>query len=128
MRIVECLKLGANDYITKPANHEIALARIKTQLDLLSYYQDSLQKRELETLNAMIVTYNHEINNPLTVAIGNLRDDIKDMDNAKLKKSKDAMYRIAKIVRSIQDVTRSNLKFSSYSARSKIIDIKSSDP
>jgi len=123
--IVEALKLGANDYITKPANPDVAFARIRTQLELRSFYMDSLKKKELETLNSMIITYNHEINNPLTIALGNLKDDISQMDNKKLNKSKEAMYRIADIVKSIQKLTDHNVEYQDYAgSKSKMIKLK----
>jgi DNA-binding response OmpR family regulator len=74
-KIIESLNLGANDYITKPVNVDIALARVNLQYDLLNSHDDSLKKKQLETVNAMVATYNHEINNPLTIALGSLSRD-----------------------------------------------------
>ena len=39
--IVEALKLGANDYIVKPVNFEIAIRRIKTHLTLAEQVKES---------------------------------------------------------------------------------------
>ncbi|MGD9971409.1 MAG: HD domain-containing phosphohydrolase [Sulfuricurvum sp.] len=45
----EGLKLGAADYITKPINTSIVLARVKTQLSLLRYQHDLEQKLQERT-------------------------------------------------------------------------------
>lgn len=70
--IVNCFKAGANDYITKPINFEIALTRILNHLKLAEAIKDRVKLQELAALNAMVTTYNHEINNPLTIALGRM--------------------------------------------------------
>lgn len=102
--VVTYLKLGANDYIVKPTNIEIAIARINTQLSLVSLYRESLEKTELETMNSLIITYNHEINNPLTVAHGMLSRAIIKQDLSYLAKVEGALDRIAEIVKKISSL------------------------
>lgn len=105
--VVTYLKLGANDYIIKPTHIEVAIARINTQLDLVELNKRSLEKTELETLNSLIITYNHEINNPLTVAHGmiNLAKSKKDL--VYLDKVEEALERIAAIVKKISELQNS---------------------
>ncbi len=117
-RIVEALKLGANDYIKKPMSPDVAVARIRTQLQFNQYYKDSLVKKELETLNSLIVTYNHEINNPLFIAIGNLPDDVSKLSNKRLQKVKSSLARIADITKAIRELTD----------KRKIVTIESDEP
>jgi len=66
--IIKSFELGANDYLIKPLKFEVTVARIRMQLGLRQLVRENLQAKELEVVNAMIVTYNHEINNPLSIA------------------------------------------------------------
>ncbi len=67
--VVESLKQGANDYITKPIQFDVALRRIQTQLTLVEISETTKRKTELDAIQAAVRTYNHEINNPLAAAI-----------------------------------------------------------
>lgn len=123
--IVECLRAGANDYIVKPINIEVALARIMTQSSLKKMYLENLSKAELETAQAMIVTYNHEINNPLTIALG-LLGRVKSDENAEnVEKINNALFRIVDIVKKIQQISNdANLKQTNYTSKEKMINLK----
>lgn len=125
--IVENLRLGANDYIVKPVNIEVAEARVKTQLALSDLQKENLKKAELETAHAMIVTYNHEINNPLTIAMGLLRKILKhpeDKDAVEKNAPRVAksLARIAEIVKKIEAVSLGNeVKSSTYAKDDKMV-------
>jgi DNA-binding response OmpR family regulator len=122
--IVEALNLGANDYLTKPVSIDIAVARINTQLNLVDLNRDSLRKKELETLKMMITTYNHEINNPLTIALVSLKSKITKMDQKSLDRSIKAVRRIANIVKKIEKLTTEMVETTEYIDDSKMIDLK----
>lgn len=121
--IVTCLKSGANDYLIKPAHIEVAVARIQTQLQLKSYYHESLAKKQVEALNAMIITYNHRLNNPLTVAMGCLPKLSQTGDKLAVQRLKDALGRIAEIIKLISELTRSTVEHEDYSSSSKMIEL-----
>ena len=123
--VITALRQGANDYITKPVNFDILTARIKTQLQLQRYYQDSLRKQELETLNNMIVTYNHEINSPLLVASINLEILEKSVPEKKsiVKKAMSSLSRISDILGKIKKVTKGPVEKETYVGGTKMIDI-----
>ena len=124
-KVVECLDLGASDYITKPANIDIAVARIKMQFDLLNFYVGNIQKKQLETINSMVATFNHEINNPLTIALGSLRRDFSKIDEKRVRIAVDALERIATIVKKIERVTKqSTVEEATYIKGTKMIKIK----
>lgn len=68
--VVQGLELGANDYLTKPPQFEILLARVRTQLKL-KYLQDQ-RKRDIASLKALdslkdkfIQIAAHDLKNPL---------------------------------------------------------------
>ncbi len=122
--IVESLSLGANDYITKPVDFDVALMRINTHLKIAELSQSLGKLKELEAVNAMIATYNHEINNPLSVALGALRRLEGVGPSAEYEKVERALWRITSIVKAIKDVTKNgNIEFSAYTEKSKIIKI-----
>jgi len=123
--IVECLKAGANDYIVKPINIEVALARISTQLSLKQMHQENLSNAELETAQAMIVTYNHEINNPLTIALGLLGRVKTEENTATVEKINDALFRVVDIVKKIQQISNdTKIKHTEYTSEDKMIKLK----
>jgi len=118
--IVNALRNGANDYVTKPINFDIAEARIRTQLRSSQFYKKSLKANQLEAVNAMIATYNHEINNPLAIALGCLELKMPD-SQIMLKKS---LFRIRDILIEIKKLQDEELEIVDYSSRSKMINIK----
>ncbi|BAY61856.1 response regulator receiver sensor signal transduction histidine kinase [Calothrix brevissima NIES-22] len=91
---VKGLSLGAVDYITKPIQHEEALARIRVHLQLhnsqkileqrtseLSQALDNLkqtqvhlvQSEKMSSLGQLVAGLAHEINNPINFIYGNLK-------------------------------------------------------
>ena len=120
--IVESLTLGANDYITKPVDFDVALTRIKTHLQITEFSHELSRFKELEAINALIATYNHEINNPLSVAIGALRRLQGAQPESEYEKVNRALWKITSIVKAIKDVAQSGrLEFNKYTNKSKII-------
>ncbi len=124
-KIVECLNTGASDYLTKPANIDIAVARIKTQSELMNFYSLHVKKKQVETINSMVTTFNHEINNPLTIALGSLRRDYSKIDEKRVKIAVEALERIATIVKKIERITKNGaVEEDTYIAGTKMIKIK----
>lgn len=126
--IVTCLSLGANDYLIKPFHTEVATARIQTQLNLKKYYIVSLANKEIEALNAMIVTYNHQINNPLTVALASLKMVLKNGDPLAANRLEKSLVRISDIVNQIDELTRNEIRHDNYSKNTKMIGLKKLAP
>ncbi|MBY0416152.1 MAG: response regulator [Bdellovibrionales bacterium] len=103
--LVTSLKNGASDYIQKPVNIDIAEARIHAQLNSVRNHREAIEKKELEALNTMIATYNHEINNPLTIAYGLLRKAKKEQSLEYFDRIAESLQRVAKIVKEIERIT-----------------------
>ncbi len=125
--IVQALKSGANDYLLKATHIDVALARVTTQLDMIKLYKESLSAKELETLNAMIVTYNHEINNPLTIALGALSLVGREVSHPLMAKIASSLRRIGEITSKIKALTdqKDGLEKEDYAdGRSQMIKIR----
>jgi sigma-B regulation protein RsbU (phosphoserine phosphatase) len=74
--IVKALKLGANDYVTKPIDFAVALARVRTQLSLVQSVrrirklEQNLAQRnqELERVNSLLASSNRRMKDDLEAA------------------------------------------------------------
>ena len=123
--IIACLSKGANDYLIKPVHLDIASARINTQLELLKLNKDNIRKSELEAIKAMVVTYNHEINNPLAIALGHLEEFQIDPKPDTLERVHGALLRIGDITQKIREVTKEeDISFAHYSKGTKMIKVR----
>jgi len=122
--IINILKDGASDYLLKPVNIDVATARINNLMQLVELGKDNVRKGEMEALSAMIATYNHEINNPLTIAIGFLDISRKKSDNDMLVRVAEALQRVAEIVASIDRIAYENqVNVVNYADVAQMIDV-----
>ena len=120
--VASALKLGANDYLAKPVNIDIAMARIETQLSVCDLYRENIRRHQQDSINAMIVAFNHEINNPLAIAMGNLSLGMARNDMEALQKAEVAMRRIADIIKKINELTQGKgIELTSYADSTKMI-------
>ena len=65
-----------------------------------------LRNEQLETAQSMVRTYNHEINNPLQIALGNLHLYRRKGDEKSLQKLEESLERIAEITKKIGSEVR----------------------
>jgi CheY-like chemotaxis protein len=123
--IVNALTVGANDYLTKPINIPVSIARINTQLKIAKLSKDSVRKKQLEVMKALVVTYNHQINNPLTVAMLSMSEINKSNVSEKTSQRLEAsLEKISKIVTKLKEVTeKEDLNFEAYADDAKMINI-----
>lgn len=125
--IIESLNSGANDFISKMAPWEVKLARIETQLALKDLYNKGLRTKELETLNSLIITYNHEINNPLSVAFTGIELIEKKenlTNNEYLRKVHNSLERIRDVLKKIEKVSEtSEIEYEEYTSSSNMVKI-----
>lgn len=122
--LVKGLKSGANDYITKPVDKGILGLRLQTFLKMKELSIRLGERQEKEAVQSMVATYNHEINNPLTVAMAALNFYKKSGERENLERIEESLNRMKEIVKKIEELTEnsSNQK-TEYSQKSKIYKI-----
>jgi len=101
--IIRGFQVGGSDCIKKPFSSDELQIRIGIQLRILEYSARLVELKELKTVNNMIETYNHEINNPLTIAMGfaGLLNPTDPKEKEALQKINKAHDRIFKIVQEV---------------------------
>lgn len=125
--IIDALRLGANDYVVKPANFEVLLGRIQTHLKMKQLSEDNSKLKEKEAISAMVATYNHEINNPLAVVLGIIHSirGKDEVSQSQIDRIQEGILKVVGIVRRIEDLSRSRAEYVEYGGgTSKIMKIK----
>lgn len=126
--IYDAFESGANDYINKSTNIDAATARIKGQISATILSQAQVKMKEVQAVNGLVITYHHEINNPLAIAWGQLQlleKSSPDSEKDKFKKVFTALERIKLTLEKIKEVSENNsISFESYGKISKMIKIK----
>ncbi|MCB0384203.1 MAG: response regulator [Bdellovibrionales bacterium] len=123
--IVKCLELGANDYITKPVNPGVLLTRMNAHLNLGKLSREMARLQELEVLQALVHTYNHEINNPLAIATTCLEFIKAQTPSDDLDKLEQSLWRISEIVKKIEKATlKGEIQYEDYTENSKTLKVK----
>lgn len=90
--VVAALKKGANDYITKPFDMAVVIARIKTQLSL----------KNLKELNDRYVrTASHDLKKPVMLMLDVARQ-LKASDSISAAKNKDARSALSLLIQSAE--------------------------
>lgn len=114
--IVDGFELGANDYLIKPLNAKLAKTRVDNHLQLkkASYLQRKAD--QIQAIHAMIATYNHELNNPMTLAVFQL-EKVRELfgEDPSIVELDKSLMKITEIVRKIYNLSHSkNLSFEDY--------------
>ena len=119
--LAKAIGLGANDFFHKPINCMVAIARIYNQIIASKLYRKSLQEKRNETINSMIATYNHEINNSLSVAFAELYLAQMDKNPTTLNRVSDALKRVSAVIRKIEKFNRVDIEETEYLMGGKMV-------
>lgn len=119
----ECLDRGAIDFLTKPVDLDDLTCRIRSLLrfrllarnlartnhEIQEMQKIIMEQEKLKTLNTIIVTLNHEINNPLTSLIGNMELYLADPPTEGLDEIQEAYEAALKIRDIVMKITKVRL-------------------
>ncbi|MBF0489556.1 MAG: response regulator [Candidatus Omnitrophica bacterium] len=125
--MVKCFSLGAADYIVKPINAEEVKTRVRAHLRIKRAEEERLQITNLEAVKNMVVTYNHNMNQPLMAAITYLeillaQTDEEDKKHTTLLKIKAELAKITSILKKVQAIQE--LKRVDYVGSTQMIDLE----
>lgn len=106
---LEGLNGGADDYLVKPVTSRELVARIRRRLDARDAGSDEVRKQRLLAIGQLATAICHEINNPLTAALGTLdlvlyRSDITPTVRRELEQCQTALVRISQIISRLDEV------------------------
>ena len=126
---VKGFQAGGADYITKPINPEEATARIHAHLRIRMAEKERLEFQNIETIKNMVVTYNHNMNQPLMASLTYIEllltvTDAEDKRLVTLKKMKAELNSLAAILKKIQAIEKP--KRADYVGDIKMIDLEGS--
>jgi DNA-binding response OmpR family regulator len=127
--LLTAIEAGADDFLSKESDIRIIIAKIGAMLRAKKTQDELSRLRHVAGVKQIITTYNHEFNNPLTIAIGNLnylrREIVDESHLNRLTKAWDALVRMSEIVRKIREI-REYVE-TSYSQNERMIEFKSED-
>ena len=109
--IVEGLEAGANDYITKPFDHEELRARVQVGMRVVDLQDRLIEAERNRVLMQAAGAAAHEINQPLTVVIGmsdlmllKISPDAPERPNVETIRQE--AHRISEIVKKMAEIRR----------------------
>lgn len=87
--------------------------------EIIKMQKELIKNEHLKAVNAIVITYNHEILNPLTTAFGFVKLAKKELEDdgqsAAIKNIENSLERINSIVKSISDISKNpEIKFENY--------------
>ena len=107
--LVKGLKMGGADYIPKPIKAEEVRARVTAHLRIKQAEEERVEMEGLRTVKDMVVTYNHNMNQPLMVTFMYLETLVEKFKEDEktfriLKKMKNELTRVKEILEKIQNL------------------------
>lgn len=119
--VLKAFDLGANDYVTKDIPFSITLRRLNTQLEMKQMARDAERASEVKALSAAIVTYCHQINNPLAICWGNLGKNFEDLTPEKFQKTRGGLERIREMMKKVQNIDVMNIEYDEYTKTTQML-------
>lgn len=106
--LLAAIAAGADDFLSKDSDVRIIAAKISAMIRIKKTQDELSQLKRVAGIKQIVATYNHEFNNPLTIAIGNLaflRSAISDEGHlTRVHRAYDALERMAGLVRKIREL------------------------
>jgi PleD family two-component response regulator len=123
--MIQSFDEGANDYIVKGSPMSVIVSRILSHLSFSTLMREEVRIKELQAVMALVVACNHQINNPLSIAISSLESLKKDVNDVRIEKLESALWRISEVVKSLKTIgEKYELEYVEYSEESKMLKLK----
>lgn len=106
--IITGLELGANDYLAKPIDLDICIARIKTQLAHVRLSRDAIRSSVVDTLEKTIVTFHSRLGTALVTLQDNLHANIDTLKQENVDEGLAAANEIVETMKQIRNFPMSN--------------------
>lgn len=106
--VVNSLGRGANDYLHKPIDFSVAVARINTQMSIVELFRDNLQRRQRESIHKMVLTITSEIAQPTADAICHLQEGMATNNLESMKAAEAQLNILAGLIKKINSMTNLN--------------------
>lgn len=124
--LIRALKKGADDFISKNVDPEIIRVKIAAALRTRDLQNELLELKKITTVKMLVVTFNHELNNALTLGctwLRKLEDQVnKDGQYANyFAKISNAFDRVESVVKEITEVGK--LQEIQYTSREQMFKI-----
>jgi len=125
--LLMAIDAGADDFISKDSDMRLIIAKIRAMVRIKKTNEELRQLRRVEAIKQIIATYNHEFNNPLSIAIGNINWLKKNCSDAnqmtRIDRLLEALGRMGELVKKIRELR--DYVETSYAGREGMIDIDS---
>ena len=125
--------LDVSAYLTKPFQRNELLSQVASLLRVDQQRSDFTSDERLGAIQKMVVTINHEINNPLTAVLGQaelllMMSDFSDTDRVRMMVTelRNAGLKIREIVRKLGEVRTISTKPYLKSSEFQMVDLKAS--
>ena len=121
---------GAIDYLKKPIDNNLLLAKVRSLLDIQTAQKKKSEMGKVQTAQDIVATMAHKINNPLTAILGNVELELrinKDADDSttrRLKQIHENALKIRDIISSFSMMKR--VVQTEYLGETTMIDIEKS--
>lgn len=106
--LLTAINSGADDFISKDFDIRIIKAKITAMVGKKRFQDEFNRLRRVDGIKQIIATYNHEFNNPLTIAIGNLnwlrRNNAREDQTIRIDRLSEALLRMSELIKKIRDL------------------------
>lgn len=120
--VVQCFEAGAQDYILKGAPLAVVKSRILAQIGAKELMEEKIRVKELHAIMALVVSYNHEINNPLAIALGYLDLAKTSLNEKQYQKIYESLTRIQEVIAKLKHLADEyQIEFDTYAGFDKLI-------
>ncbi len=107
-KLLNILEAGADDFVAKDSDFRLIKAKINALICKKRVQDELTRLKSIEGIMQIISIYNHEFNNPLTIAIGNVnwlrKNNASDDQLTRIGRLTDALGRMTGLIKKIRDL------------------------